>query len=353
MAEQDDAMIAQMAAQQLGPAPAPDGQPAPVPAGPPQPAPPVDTPPTDMEKVQEIAGPQTEGDNLHEESFINVDMGDGRKQTFSASQIAGMSNRYKTLNHDNATRIKPIQPAINMIESVMANAKAAGHNVSGDDMAQFLQASMEAYTKNPTLGDQRDVTPDRPDGNSAAMEVDDEIAQWERDNSVELPPMYRQGMQLIQQLQEENGQMKGMMQDMMSRANGINQEAKSALDEAGQQSNSAYKMKAATNLNQMQQALNLPDEAQDDFFNFAYGRGYNEDDFIDPELTYKIGQDFAANRNAPEMERLRAMNERRQAFTGSVNPMPSGGGAVASAPSADQGFMDALTAQAMQKRGLA
>jgi len=47
------------------------------------------------------------------------------------------------------------------------------------------------------------------------------------------------------------------------------------------------------------------------------------------------------------------MNERRQAFTGSVNPMPSGGGAAAPAPSADQGFMDALTAQAMQKRGLA
>ena len=32
--------------------------------------------------------------------------------------------------------------------------------------------------------------------------------------------MYRQGMQLIQQLQEENGQMKGMMQDMMSELTG-------------------------------------------------------------------------------------------------------------------------------------
>lgn len=350
MAEQDDAMIAQMAAQQLGPAPAPDGQPAPVPAGPPQSK---DAAPTDNEKAQEIAGPQTEGDKSQEEAFIQIDMGDGQKKTMSASQIAGMSSRYKTLNHDNATRYKPLSPAISMIEEVMRNAQDAGHNVSGDDMAQFLRASMEAYTKNPTLGDQRDVTPDRPDGNRAAMEVDDEIAAWERESGVELPPMYRQGMSLIQQLQEENGQMKGMMQNMMAEANGVNKEAGKTLQSAEAQRDSAYRQKAANNLNQMQQALKLPDEAQDDFFNFAYGRGYNEDDFIDPELTYKIGQDFAANRDAPEMERLRSMNERRQAFTGSVNPMPSGGGAAATAASPDQGFMDALTAQAMQKRGLA
>ena len=145
-----------------------------------------------------------------------------------------------------------------------------------------------------------------------------------------------EGLHLIQQLQEENGQMKGMMQNMMAEANGVNKEAGKTLQSAEAQRDSAYRQKAANNLNQMQQALKLPDEAQDDFFNFAYGRGYNEDDFIDPE-----------------MERLRSMNERRQAFTGSVNPMPSGGGAAATAASPDQGFMDALTAQAMQKRGLA
>ena len=112
-----------------------------------------------------------------------------------------------------------------MIEEVMANAKALATMYLATTWLSSFRASMEAYTKNPTLGDQRDVTPDRPDGNSAAMEVDDEIAQWERDNcsraAAHVPPRYA----LIQQLQEENGQMKGMMQDMMSRANGVNQEA--------------------------------------------------------------------------------------------------------------------------------
>lgn len=348
MAEQDDAMIAQIAAQQLGASPAPDGQPAPVPAGPPPEAP----PPTATEQAQEIAGPETEADNLQAEAFIEVDMGDGQKKTMSASQIAGMSNRYKDLNHKNATRYKPMEPALQLIESVMANAQQAGHDVSGDDMAQFLQASIEAYTKNPTMGDQRDATPDRPDGQNDSQ-IEQEISQWENDNAVKLPPMYRQGLQLIQQLQGENGQMREAMQQLMSQAQGVNQEAGQAVQAASSRADQAYRQQAANNLNQMQTMLKLPDESQDDFFNFAYGRGYTEADFIDPELTYKIGQDFAANQNQPEMERLRALNEKRQAFTGAVNPMPSGGGAAVAQASPDQQMMDAMTATAMQKRGLA
>ena len=361
MAEQDDAMIAALSAQQLGAAPAPNGQPAPVPAGPPMGAapmgapagPPPESPPTIGEQAQEKLAPETEGDRQQEEAFIQVDMGDGRKQTMSSSQIAGMSNRYKDLNHKNATRFKPMEPALQLIENVMANAKQAGHDVSGDDMAQFLQASIEAYTKNPVMGDQKDVTPDRPDRSQAAMEAEDELSAWENANAVKLPPMYRQGMQLINQLQGENGQMREMMQGLIAQAQGVSEEAGQALNTANNRSNDAYKQQAVNNLNQMQQSLGFPDDADNDFFNFAYGRGYTEDDFLDPELTMKIGQDFAANRSQPEMERLRALNERRQAFTGSVSPMPSGGGAGGMKSSPDQGFMDAVTAQAMQKRGLA
>ena len=349
MAEQDDAMIAQIAAQQLGAAPeaaAPPQQAAPQ-------GPPPETPPTISEQAQEKLAPETEGDKQQEEAFINVDMGDGRKQTMSASQVAGMSSRYKDLNHKNATRYKPMEPALQIIENVMANAKQAGHDVSGEDMAQFLQASIEAYTKNPTMGDQRDPTPDRPDGNRAAMEAEDELSAWEDANAVKLPPMYRQGMQLIQQLQGENAQMRQMMQGLVQQAQGVSQDAGQALQTANTRANDAYKQQAVNNLNQMQQSLGFPDDADTDFFNFAYGRGYTEDDFLDPELTMKIGQDFAANRSQPEMERLRALNERRQAFTGAVNPMPTGGAAAVAAPNPDQQFMDAVAAQAMQKRGLA
>ena len=104
MAEQDDQMIAQMAAQQLG-APAPEAAPAQPQVDPAK----AETPPTNQEKVQEAVSPETEGDKQREEAFIEVDFGDGRKEVMSASQIAGMTTRYKDLNH------KPNTPNLSLI----------------------------------------------------------------------------------------------------------------------------------------------------------------------------------------------------------------------------------------------
>ena len=64
----------------------------------------------------------------------------------------------------------------------------------------------------------------------------------------------------------------------------------------------------------------------------------------------KVMQDFAANRATPEMERLRALNAKRQAFTGASSATLSMGGAPT--PSAEDDFMMNVAAQAMKKRGL-
>ena len=360
--QMDQAMIQEMAAKQLG-APAPEGamppqgQPAAPQAAPQQPQQDprkVDSPPTNQEKAAEALGPQTEGDRAREEAFIEVDFGDGRKEVMSASQIAGMTTRYKDLNHKNATRYKPMEPAIGLIEQMMNNARAAGHEPSGNDVAQFLEAAIRAYTSNPTMGDQRDPTPDRPGRNSRDFDsqIEAEIAQWESDNAVNLPPMYRQGMSLIRQLQAENNEMKQMMSGFLQQAQGVNQEAMQAVQGANQNASDAYRQRAANNLNEAQRQLNLPDEAEDDFFDFAFGRGYTVEDFIDPDLTMKVMSDFANNRATPEMERLRALNQRRQAFTGISGATPSmGGQSPAGDPNAD--FMNNVAAQAMRKRGLA
>lgn len=344
MAEQDDQLIAQMAAQQMG-APAPEqAAPAADPAK-------QETPPTNQEKVQEAASPETEGDKQRDEAFIEVDFGDGRKEVMSASQIAGITSRYKDLNHKNATRFKPMEPAIGVIEQIMANAQANGQEVSGDDMAQFLMAAIQGYTSNPTMGGQVDPTPDRPDGNEIDAQMDAEIESWERENAVSLPPMYRQGFKMMRQLMSENEALKNNMGALIQQAQALNQEAAQQAQGAMDAGDMAYRQQAANNLNNAQAAMQLPDDAEDDFFDFAYGRGYTVEDFIDAELTMKVMQDFAANRATPEMERLRALNQKRQAFTGAGSPAPSMGGAPA--PSAEDDFMASVAAQAMKKRGLA
>ena len=352
MAQQDDQLIAQMAAQQLG-APAPE-QAAPVQQQAPAPAadPKQDNPATNSEKIQEAVSPSTEGDMQREEAFIEVDFGDGRKEVMSATQIAGITSRYKDLNHKNATRYKPLEPAIDMLQSIMENARQQGHDVSGNDVAQFVPAAIQGFRSNPTMGEQQDPTPDRPDGADFDAKISAEIEQWERDNAVTLPPMYKQGMSLIRGLMQENQAMKMNVAQLLQQAQGINQVSQEQLQMAQNSGDLAYRQQAANNLNEAQQAFQLPDDAEDDFFNFAFGRGYSTEDFIDRDLTMKVMQDFTANRATPEMERLRALNEKRQAFTGAMNATPSVGGAAPSAD-ANQSFIDSVAAQAMRKRGLA
>lgn len=344
MAEQDDQLIQQMAAQQLGaPAPTPEA-PAADPAK-------QETPPTEMENAQEAVSPETEGDKARDEAFIEVDFGDGRKETMSSSQIAGMASRYKDLNHKNATRYKPMEPALNMIEGMVAQARANGADVGGEDVAQFLQAAVQAYAKNPRMGGQQDPTPDRPDGAVYDDQLDAQIKDWERENAVTLPPLYRDGVKVIRSLMADNQAMKAEMAGLIQQAQQINSAAANQVQQVQQSGDEVYRQQAANNLNEAQQQFQLPDELEDDFFNFAYGRGYTIEDFIDRELTMNVMNDFANNRSAPEMERLRALNAKRQAFTGAVQTAPSGG----ATPAADenQQFMDDLTMKAMQKRGLA
>ena len=347
MAEQDDQLIAQMAAQQLGAAAPEQAAPQQQAANPAE----QETPTTNQEKVQEAVSPETESDKQRDEAFIEVDFGDGRKEVMSSSQIAGMTSRYKDLNHKNATRYKPLEPAIDVLSQLMDNARANGAEVSGDDVAQFVQAAIQGMTSNPQMGGQQDPTPDRPDGADIDTQMEAEIEQWERENAVSLPPMYRQGFKVIRNLMQENELLRNNMGGLLQQAQQLNSEAMQQAGDAAMSGEMVYRQQAANNLNEAQAAIGLPDDAEDDFFDFAYGRGYTVEDFIDRDLTMKVMQDFAANRATPEMERLRALNAKRQAFTGAASATPSAGAAPQTA-SADQQFMDAVAAKAMQKRGI-
>jgi hypothetical protein len=99
----------------------------------------------------------------------------------------------------------------------------------------------------------------------------------------------------------------------------------------------------------MQGAQMTPADIQD-FQAFSMARGYSPEDFIDPELAQTVVSDFAANRQAPEIGRLREIAQRRQAFTGSVGGAPGGAGAPSQAP-ADPMFAGMLSS-AMGNRNM-
>jgi 4-alpha-glucanotransferase len=107
------------------------------------------------------------------------------------------------------------------------------------------------------------------------------------------------------------------------------------------------KQQMAINLSKAQQAHGLPDDSAQDFMTFAAERGYTLEDFVNPELAYSVVGDFKNARNSPEMERLRAIAQKRQAFTASVGSAP--GGQQAGAAPAQTSF-DSLANSVLARR---
>jgi hypothetical protein len=60
--------------------------------------------------------------------------------------------------------------------------------------------------------------------------------------------------------------------------------------------------------------------------------------------------DFKNNMDSPEMERMRQIAQRRQAFTGSLGSTPAAGAAPEAAPEGDR--FDQFASAAMAKRGM-
>ena len=367
--EQDKAMINQMASQQLGDAnatapapqtPPPQGMP---PQGqPPQgkPPEPKDAPPTEVEKAQEAVSPTTEADKSLDESvsMIKVDFGNGDVRDLSSNQIKETFNRYKDANYK-LMQNKPMQPALDYVQSIMEGASRNGQNVSAEDVVQFLKSAAQAAVKNPTMGAQKDPTPDRqgtPVTNMANLdsEFENQIKRWEEENAVSLPPMFREGFKTIQALQQDNQNMRMTLNQFLASAGQINQDAAKTAMQSETQAQDAYRQTAANNLNQAQQKYQLPDSESDDFFTFAYERGFTQEDFIDASLTDKVMGDYVAVKGTPEMERLRDMAKRRVAFTGNINATPgsaTAGGQQAQDPNMD--FINKVADEAMKKRNMA
>ena len=371
--DQDKAMIDQLAGQRLGDANAQQATASQqvadpsmeVPAGtPPQPVPQQqaqkqEEKPTEVEKAQEAVSPKTEADNSMDESvtMIKVDFGNGDVRDLSSNQIKETFNRYKDANYK-LMQNKPMQPAMDFIQSIVNGASKNGQQVGAEDVVQFLQAASQAYIKNPTMGAQKDPTPDRqgtPVTNMANLETEfeDQIKRWEEENAVSLPPMFREGFKTIQALQNDNANMRQTMNQFLASAGQINQDAAQTAVAAEQQAQDAYRQTAANNLNEIQAKYKLPDSESDDFFTFAYERGFTQEDFIDIGLVDKIMGDYVAVKGTPEMERLREMAKKRVAYTGNVTATPgsASAGGVKSDPNMD--FINKVAEDAMKKRNMA
>ena len=336
----NNAMIQAIAAKALG-QPAPGAAPAaqaPQPQQAPQ-APKADPAPTSMEKAQAKVAPS---DPQTSEAAINfLKIGD---REYTEDQLKGTMGRYKDLNYKWQTN----KPVMDVISSFQEAAKKAGHDSSPDELAKLVDAAVRAYVKDPTMGGQKQATSskepakaamsgDEPEG--GAEDTDAAYESWEKENAVKLPPGFKETASTSKAMSAKMDKMMELFQQVIQGGLAGQQSRDQATQQVtqaqGMQADAATKM-ISNNLTGAfgKAGVPLDDAARADFRMFAAQRGYDFPDFMDPELASVVVADYKANKDAPEVTRLREMARKRQAFTGMTDGAPGAGGAPA-APAGD------------------
>lgn len=359
---QDDAdLIAALTSQQMD-----NGAPPPLPANvqaPPAPANPPADKPTAQEQASERVAPKTEAANAKSEPFEFIDV-DGVPMT--PEQVRGGIKRYKDLNYKHQTQVAPIAKSVDFLHQLRQAAIEDGVQLNDDQLYGILEEALSAYSnKNPTLGGQaapsagtqrvdQTVPIEHGNGDNLPADMEAQLAEWEANNAISLPPAMKQAIvnsgtqaQQINALTQQMALMAQNGQQVATTAEGQLQQAQAVHADAGKQA-------IINNMQYIQQKYGFPDEAESDFMNFVQSRGYDVWELMDRNIAETLGQDFKNNQAAPEMERLRQMAQRRQAFTGNLTPAPGGntGGAPAAQPDADQQFIDTVADDFMKSRNM-
>lgn len=338
-----DPNIDRMAATILGAAPATSTPPQPVdPAAATPPAQRDTQTPTATEKAIEATAPNDEGNRASDEPIAyDVEVG-GAKRRLTPQQIAGTYERYASLNHEHA-RLKPLLDAVRpMIEAGADPAALA------EGLAALAKGDRPAVMGNgaPAASDQGAAAAiqDRRDGAAA-----DPFKTWEEENAASLPPRYREMLQAIERLPGMMAQVLQVVQQGSGAALGATEATRAAATDINAQRAQALRQSIANNLDRAAASLRLTNDAAKDFEMFAAERGFTIEDFADPDMTHRVMSDFAAVRQTPEMQRLRAIAERRQAYTGSLASTPTAGAPSAAAPETPSP-LNAMIEQAMSRR---
>jgi len=307
---------------------------------------------TEQDQAAEEGSPETEGDKMAADAIIySVDFGDGNERKLTPQQIKSTFERYSAMNYKNAQ----YKPVMDIVEQIMSE----NPGMDSKQLAEQMQNAYKAQQSNPTMGntDGEKSGEYRETQAKEAGDIDSMLKQWEEDNAASLPPGYKDvivgGQQSMQSMQQQLNQTQQMLQQVLAQSQGVADAARQGVQQGQQQQVDSVRQQIGNNIDRVQQALQLPDDKAEDFMTFAAERGFTLEDFVDPQLTVKVMQDFKNNMDSPEMERMRQIAQRRQAYTGSLGSTPSATpGAEASQPQGES-RLDQMAQSIMSRRGMA
>ncbi len=336
MSMEDQDQVARIAAAQMG-------MPPQAPAAPPAP-PPAPERDTAVEIAQTDAAPKTEADAANEEpySFIEVEHR-GEKRQFTPNQITGTLDRYTALNNKHMN----MKPLLDVAENMA--------NTTGKPMDQVMNGMLDlmkrGLSKNTQLGGDGTQSA-RPGADTPAPQnadnAPDPFANWEAENDVSLPPGYREQQKMMGNLTQQVAQMTNMMQGVLQQAQGTAQGAVEKEQSAVRMAEQAMRERVQLNLDTLADKHGLTEEDAEKFQVWLGEGGYLMNEMADPNLAERVVSDFARAKNGPEYERLKAINERRQAYQGTMAASPSEG--AGPPPTPEDPFLARATDKALASR---
>jgi hypothetical protein len=266
--------------------------------------------PTAQEKAASEGAPETEADKQKKDPVIyDVEFGENDTRKLTPGQISGTFNRYRDMNYKHQ-QLKPVMDVANVL------MERFGGDAGDVAKAMIEAAKAEESKQRGEVGSDTNPAVQDDVGN-------DSLKVWEDENAVKLPPGYRdiaQNMQALQQMQLHTQQ---MMQEVVAGSQAVGDAARASVSGANDQAEMASRQQIANNLDRAQQHLNLPDEAGPEFMMFATEMGFTPEDFVDPDLTVRIATAFRDSLQSGEYQRMKAINERRTAYTGSMGAAPT------------------------------
>ena len=335
--DQMAAMIDQVAARQMGVEPQQ------------QEAPKKEEKESAQDKAAQQGSPETEGDKMEADAIIyEVSFGENDNRKLTPQQIKSTFERYSALNYKNAQ----YKPVMDLVEQIMAE----NPGMNSKQLADTMQNIYKAQASNPTMGNTEGEKSGDYNKEAAQQsgDLDAMLKKWEEDNAASLPPGYKDMVvgqsQSMAQMQQQLAATQQMLQQVLAQSQGVADAARQGMQQGQQQQVDSVRRQIANNIDRVQQALQLPDDKANDFMVFAAERGFTMEDFVDPQLTIKVMQDFKNNMDSPEMERMRSIAQRRQAYTGSLGSTPSASPAGGDMPS--ESTFDRFSSAAMQRAGI-
>jgi len=312
---------------------------------------------TGSDKAAEKGSPKTEGDAIQDEAvtYIEIEMGEpgeGKTRKLTPESIKGTLSRYAAMNAKNAA----MAPVNKVLEGILR----ANPGLTPQTLAEKMDALARGQQSNPTLGNvdnDRPTQPSQPSKDTTPdfKDLDTALANYEESEGVRLPPGYKDMLSgnpgKMASLEQQVAANSEMLQKVLAMAQGQTDAARDGMQKAQTTQVDAIRQQIANNLNQAQQKHNLPDSDVDEFMMFIAERGYMMEDLADPTLSANLVGDYANTRNSPEMDRLRSIAERRQAFTGSIGQStPTAAGTEPGSP--PSATFDSFLDKAMNQRNM-